>query len=47
MSLSWKVEGTFFIMFLDIAAVMELLPYIKPAPPRNLELTFLLQLKLP
>jgi len=42
-----KVEGIFLIMFLGTATVMELLSHIKPASPRNLEPTFLLQLNLP
>jgi len=44
---SGKVQGILFIMFLGIAAVMELLSHIKPAPPRNLGPIFLLQLNLP
>jgi hypothetical protein len=42
-----KVQGIFFIMFLGIAAAMELLSHSKPAPPRNLEPIFFLQLNSP
>jgi hypothetical protein len=42
-----KEQGIFFIMFLGIAAVTELLSHSKPAPPRNLKPIFLLQFNVP